>query len=198
MASKLGRKEKSILTYKGDNSIAPPPSYAEATASHSVEPHVPQPSHVIAHLKLLHAFHRLRECVRYDSSFLAIDDSWLPQDGPAHSNIVQQAHGLVRDARWNLFVKRACLRFESWWQMLSSEIGRPKHTIADMLSPKPFSPVQDVSEKKFIITPDRLPPLDVLMVWHSFLLSPRRYLEDCLLKGWFAPLPYTQSANEQA
>ena len=31
--------------------------------------------------------------------------------------------------------------------------------------------------------PSTLPPVDVLMVWHSHMLNPRAYLEDCLRNG---------------
>ena len=38
-------------------------------------------------------------------------------------------------------------------------------------------------------------PLDVLMVWHSFMLNPRAYLEDCAMKGmmrlWHNGMPWS-------
>ncbi|KAI2822618.1 hypothetical protein CBS115989_2009 [Aspergillus niger] len=41
---------------------------------------------------------------------------------------------------------------------------------------------------------DVLPPLDVLMVWHSHMLNPRKYLEDCIRYGkmcvWGARFPW--------
>ncbi|KAF8470760.1 hypothetical protein BDZ91DRAFT_718933 [Kalaharituber pfeilii] len=44
------------------------------------------------------------------------------------------------------------------------------------------------------LTSEMLPPLDVLMVWHSFTLNPRSFYEDCLRLGrldlWGMPLPW--------
>lgn len=59
------------------------------------------------------------------------------------------------DTRWAVFCVRAEKGFERW----VSEVGR--RGVAGPLRG------------------EELPGLDVLMVWHSYMLNPRRYYEDC-------------------
>ncbi|GAB1743187.1 hypothetical protein NU219Hw_g9043t1 [Hortaea werneckii] len=44
------------------------------------------------------------------------------------------------------------------------------------------------------LSKDNLPPIDVLMVWHAYMLNPRAYLEDCLRTGrmrlWHTKFPW--------
>ncbi|KAL0950317.1 hypothetical protein HGRIS_010292 [Hohenbuehelia grisea] len=59
-----------------------------------------------------------------------------------------------RERKWAAFVAVAVERFERWYNTLSS---------------------LDAEE----ITIDDLPPVDVMMVWHAYLLNPGWYAEDC-------------------
>ncbi|KAJ2921921.1 hypothetical protein H1R20_g15174, partial [Candolleomyces eurysporus] len=58
-----------------------------------------------------------------------------------------------REKRWAWFVGLAAERFDLWARSLQSKDA--------------LQPLEDV-----------LPPLDVLMVWHSYMLNPRWYTED--------------------
>ncbi|KAK0207148.1 hypothetical protein DFS33DRAFT_1423132 [Desarmillaria ectypa] len=60
-----------------------------------------------------------------------------------------------KDRRWSWFVGLAVERFERWCKEL---------TVQDEL---------DFADQ-------RLPPIDVIMVWHAYLLNPARYSEDSL------------------
>ena len=44
-----------------------------------------------------------------------------------------------------------------------------------------------------------IPPVDVLMVWHAYMLNPRAYLEDCVRLGrmalWYTKMPWSQVAE---
>lgn len=60
-----------------------------------------------------------------------------------------------KEKRWAWFVALAVERFDRWCQNLKPEDAA-----------KPISEI--------------LPPVDVLMVWHSYMLNPRWYAEDCL------------------
>ena len=46
---------------------------------------------------------------------------------------------------------------------------------------------------------DHLPPIDVLMVWHAYMLNPHAYLEDCLRYGkmrlWHTNMPWAAIAE---
>jgi len=59
-----------------------------------------------------------------------------------------------KDRRWAWFVSLAVERFTTWCESL---------TVADTTLP---------AEEVF-------PPLDVIMVWHAYMLNPRWYAEDC-------------------
>ncbi|KAM0342621.1 hypothetical protein ACHAPU_009350 [Fusarium lateritium] len=59
-----------------------------------------------------------------------------------------------RQAKWPKFLGFAVVRFLAWREHLNMS-------------------------RAVDITPDNLPPLDVLMVWHSFLLNPRLFRTNC-------------------
>lgn len=52
----------------------------------------------------------------------------------------------------------------------------------------------DPAYAPIVFTRDNLPPLDVLMVWHTFMLNPARFLEDCARQGkmavWNSGMPW--------
>ncbi|KAJ3489796.1 hypothetical protein NLJ89_g11494 [Agrocybe chaxingu] len=62
---------------------------------------------------------------------------------------------LDSERRWGWFVGLAVERFDIWCRSLHIDDSRLQPEIV-------------------------LPPLDVLMVWHSYMLNPRWYAEDCL------------------
>ncbi|KAG8895757.1 hypothetical protein FRB99_000362, partial [Tulasnella sp. 403] len=66
------------------------------------------------------------------------------------------------DEMWAVFLERAVYRFECWTTQL----------LADAEDEGP--------ERR--LTPEECPPLDVMMVWHTYMLNPREYYEDCLRK----------------
>lgn len=171
----------------------PPPSYEEATISDKKGSSLPRPSEVVAHLKLLFAFHKLKEIVLNDSSLFGIDHSWLYGEKAGCTQDALQIRQFIADKRWDVFVQRAVLRFESWWTALRGDSNWRKITVRDVFRGKPFRLWND--RIKDPLTIDHLPPLDVLMVWHSFLLSPRRYLEDCLLQGKSSILSLSDKTN---
>lgn len=72
---------------------------------------------------------------------------------------------LQPDEQWAVFLERAVYRFECWATRL----------IGDG-SDQPDAPVTTSRE----LAPNELPPLDVMMVWHTYMLNPRTYYEDTL------------------
>jgi hypothetical protein len=66
-----------------------------------------------------------------------------------------------RQVKWPLYVEFATIRFLAWRQ----EFNRSKCTE---------------------ITQDNLPPLDILMVWHSFLLNPGLFYKTCSQESLFS------------
>ncbi|KAG8905513.1 hypothetical protein FRB99_008772 [Tulasnella sp. 403] len=80
------------------------------------------------------------------------------------------------DERWAISLQRAVHRFQRWVQYV---IGHNEAEVRDL-------------------TPDEYPPLDVAMVWHTYMLNPRTYYEDCLRTNrGLLPLgqPFTEQGN---
>ncbi|KAG8971609.1 hypothetical protein FRC05_010955 [Tulasnella sp. 425] len=70
---------------------------------------------------------------------------------------------LEPEERYAVFLQRAVYRFEQWAVRM---IGEGQED-------------EDGSRR---LKANEVPPLDVMMVWHTYMLNPRTYLEDCLRK----------------
>ncbi|KAG8896555.1 hypothetical protein FRC01_011726, partial [Tulasnella sp. 417] len=70
------------------------------------------------------------------------------------------------DERWAVFLQRAVYRFEQWAVRMIGGEGQE----------------EVVGDAPRALTPNEMPPLDVIMVWHTYMLNPRAYYEDCLRK----------------
>ncbi|KAG8971606.1 hypothetical protein FRC05_010952 [Tulasnella sp. 425] len=73
------------------------------------------------------------------------------------------------DDRYAVFLQRAVYRFEQWAVRMmgpgeEGEDGTP------------------TSDQPGRLGETEVPPLDVIMVWHTYMLNPRTYYEDCLRK----------------
>ena len=103
---------------------SPPPSYTEddsnvpdITAAFSNlnldASRTPTTGQCIAHLKLLEAFHQLREDIALKDGLFGICDNFADMKVTAQ----EKAELLVkiREKRWAVYVARAAKRFERWW-----------------------------------------------------------------------------------
>ncbi|OBT83164.1 hypothetical protein VE02_08248 [Pseudogymnoascus sp. 03VT05] len=153
----------------------------------------------------------------YDCRAPGTDES-VAGDQPATIKRLE-ALAQIREKRWALYVARATDRFESWWtkvltpmdkafcNSLGPSLGVSRLRVSDITSvgwvkfvdepsftKSPNDPTKGWKHLKWVWTRDMLPPLDVLMVWHSFMLNPRNYLEDCMRFGlrdtWYAGMPW--------
>ncbi|KAG8971556.1 hypothetical protein FRC05_010966 [Tulasnella sp. 425] len=70
------------------------------------------------------------------------------------------------DERWAVFLQRAVYRFEQWAVRMIGGEGQE----------------EVLGEGPKVLAPNEVPPLDVTMVWHTYMLNPRTYYEDCLRK----------------
>ncbi|KAF2839990.1 hypothetical protein M501DRAFT_951869 [Patellaria atrata CBS 101060] len=150
----------------------------------------PSPDECVAHLKLLEAFYQLRE----DISTL---ESNSTDPRPSQTT---QADARVREKKWEVYVTRAVERFTKWWE---DAIPRTSNGVqTGMLTRKKLgragsmnTVVQKGSRLHFGKTLD-LPPLDVLMVWHAYLLNPRLFFEDCvrydIMDLYATPFPWRE------
>ncbi|KFY18510.1 hypothetical protein V491_04767, partial [Pseudogymnoascus sp. VKM F-3775] len=175
----------------------------------------PTPETSLAHLKLLEAFYSLKDEVAYSDGAFGLFDSRAPGTEESVAGDMEatkrrlEALAQIREKRWALYVVRAVDRFEVWWTKVlvprdiahaerfnpKLRVGRLKTTdIEDVGCWNNFVNNPTVAQLKWEWTRDMLPPLDVLMVWHSFMLNPRNYLEDCMRFGlqntWYAGMPW--------
>ncbi|KAL1894078.1 hypothetical protein Cpir12675_003862 [Ceratocystis pirilliformis] len=175
-------------------------------------PSLPTEHRCIAHLRFLHALIELREEIGYTDGLWGICDSHAPkfldvrpkrdetdQKRPWTSDVENsqtQRHkaslSLLREKRWSVYLARAVGRYEAWWNSMPK-----KHLTTDiMISKDGDSYYSRFPQQKdaLVWTSDDMPPLDVLMVWHTHMLNPRDYLEDCMRAGhrslWLAGFPW--------
>lgn len=70
----------------------------------------PQPEHCLAHLKLLSAFHALKEDVGYTDGLFNLYDAKCDLVDNRDETLAK-----MREKRWALYIARAVERFEDWW-----------------------------------------------------------------------------------
>jgi hypothetical protein len=157
---------------------------------------LPTNDECIAHLKLLAAFANLREEIAETDGLFDIKDSLASHfSGESQQKLVVK----IREKRWAVYVTRAVDRFQQWWKtglpethLGSGEGGRFR--MDDILEPNNKFEKTVLNAPPLQWRPSMLPPLDILMVLHSFMLNPRVFLEDCIRDGkmplWHAGFPW--------
>lgn len=109
----------------------------------------------------------------------------MPSDLQAHLTLLGAFHRLreeVRtinhvkadipmepDERYAVFLQRAVYRFEQWAVRMMGVVDEGEDG----------TPTSDQPGR---LAENEVPPLDVIMVWHTYMLNPRTYYEDCLRK----------------
>jgi hypothetical protein len=116
----------------------------------------PTPDQCIAHLKLLEAFHQLREDVATTDGLFGINDSLVPAHGLSEPQRID-ALRKIREKRWAVYVARAAARFERWWER-SVEPGAVMIR-QNMLDVGNSLGVEGTGEKSLSFSKDHLPPL---------------------------------------
>lgn len=194
----------------------PPPTYSvnpsDLTAAFSnltlnLTSRTPTENQCIAHLKLLEAFHQLREDVAMTNGLFGIHDDLVPAGVLENERL--EILRRIREKRWAVYVARAALRFEKWWRT-SVEPGAVMIRQTDLDAIHPIVSGEK-GEDSWGMSKENLPPLgmsgpllshdcrcssdlDVIMVWHSYMLNPRCFLEDCLrhnkIAFWRSGLPW--------
>ncbi|KAH9873347.1 hypothetical protein J1614_005745 [Plenodomus biglobosus] len=197
---------------------------------------IPTPAACIAHLKLLHAFAKLRRDVGNMEGLYGIgvenvgkmeeSSESIPKDKCFEINGVHKRDPLqaaleaqpssssasldttlaerIRDKRWTIFVAKAVDRYHKWWNApVRLFLNATLAVFARSIATKDFDSGLHYNVSRFPCSDDvphkskvELPPLDVLMVWHSHMLNPRIYLEDCIRDGrqalWHAEFPWRE------
>ncbi|KAL8698090.1 MAG: hypothetical protein Q9201_006762 [Fulgogasparrea decipioides] len=101
-------------------------------------PAKPTPDQCLDHLKLLEAFHQLREDVATTDGLYGIHDSFVDAIIPTEEE-TERAQLLLklREKRWAIYVTKAVWRYETWWK---------KTHLEDSSMPHPKQPVERLSE----------------------------------------------------
>jgi len=142
------------------------------------EEHAPTHVQAALHLGLLEVFWK------YKDQFLRPGDEMKAFFSAAMDGkevVWGDAEGLVL---WKAVIEIAVGRFEAWWKVVGRETEAAKwaerggESESEIWEPR-HGPPKKVTE----LPPEMLPPLDVLIVWHSFLLNPRCYYDDCFALG---------------
>jgi hypothetical protein len=168
-------------------------------------PSFPTEDNCLAHLKLLAVFHNLKEDIGYADGMFNLYDAKCEMADERDKSLMK-----MREKRWALYIARAVERFEAWWlnvlcSMEESKRLEGKEMVATCIPYKQFTQRGCVQTW----TAEMLPPvgklpscekqlwlirIDVLMVWHAFMLNPRSYLEDCIRFGlkdlWATGMPW--------
>ncbi|PWN32689.1 uncharacterized protein FA14DRAFT_191770 [Meira miltonrushii] len=89
----------------------------------------------------------------------------------------------AQDKIWSIYLRRANYRFSLYVeQVLSSAIllsdRLSERKPQDLLHINPVKVQGHTHRTLFDIPEDAIPPLDVLMIWHAYMLNPGRYAED--------------------
>lgn len=146
----------------------------------------------VAHLKFLALISDLRDVICRQNGIYGLWDESLPlTTGESY----QRGLALIREKRWSIFVTKAVDRFEAWYDKFGKqtdfEAGYPLMTV-HFNEKETFDPAETQGSSPFTL--NNVPPLDVLMVWHAYMLNPRDFLEDCLrnrhLWLWKAGFPW--------
>jgi hypothetical protein len=127
---------------------------------------VPAEEECVIHLRLLAAFSKLRNTISERQ------DLFGPAD-PSESRAAEQ--------RWTIFVAQAVVRFEAWISTLIADDLQSRLKVDTATDPEKMDELMSIPPLKW--TEDMLPPLDVLMVLHSYMLNPHDFLQDCLRMG---------------
>ena len=116
----------------------------------------PTPDLCIAHLKLLEAFHQLRQDVASEDGLFGINDAFADA---AHSD-EERAKLLAKicEKRWQVYVTKASKRFERWWIACVEPNEERNRLLGQSKIPSVFQRSPDLGER-LEWSKDDLPPL---------------------------------------
>lgn len=207
--SSLTAKEKKVEFMSESRGPTPPPNYSTENPQdedfsstfrkldiRQNNERLPFNDECTVHLRFLSVLADLRKYISENDGLFGIHDS----SADAFHADKEKAMAKIREKRWGVYVARAVDRFETWFGTLpTSTVGSGPHgylRMSDIVNDKKFERLTDPSHSGHIWTPELLPPLDVLMVLHSFMLNPRSFLEDCVrhnrMRLWHAGFPWLQ------
>ncbi|KAK4621218.1 hypothetical protein CLAFUW4_06671 [Fulvia fulva] len=184
--------------YDRENAINPPDmtaGFSNLSISHHSQEGLPESEECIAHLKVLECFYRLKQTIGSQDRLFGIQDSLVTDCVNTQDEKSAELLAKLAEKRWGIYVQRAVDRFEAWWAAVTPEAPMPTRTELEFAGRRGWLVKLDYTNgKKIQLDRHNLPPVDVLMVWHSYMLNPRAYLEDCIRYGkmplWYTSMPW--------
>ncbi|RAQ54353.1 hypothetical protein AFGD_005556 [Aspergillus flavus] len=133
----------------------------------------PSTNHLAMHLCLIECFYKLRNYVMNSRELDTVIGPLVSAENTRSSKtrLTAADADMVRTSqirKWELFVKAAVGRFDIWWQNIDKAIRHAKAYTTPAVAQLETS----------TLSKDYLPPLDVLLVWYSYILHPS-YSSDC-------------------
>jgi hypothetical protein len=194
--------------YQADDDAVAPPDYTAGFANLSISDAptsaIPSVEETIAHLKTLECFSRLRQSIASTDGLFGIENATIVDI--ARTSSLASGEGAdellprLAEKRWAVYITRAVDRFDAWVSATVPVI--PKPTMAELERDGATDQITKLSYVKTAmppIGPLNMPPVDVLMVWHAYMLNPRAYLEDCVRLGrmalWNTRMPWNAIAQ---
>ncbi|GAA5894040.1 hypothetical protein JCM6882_007968 [Rhodosporidiobolus microsporus] len=174
-----------------DATVFPPEGYSVRFENHPVL--LTNTVEIKAHLRLLSAFHALEQTVSSSHAPLAAQGE---ADGEKKAFVE-----LSPRQRWAFFVQVAVYRFEVYVKKLEGRVLPVGAAQEAVETPKREALEKELEEKKKVVDEVGVPhpPLDVALVLNTYLLNPRRFAEDAMLKlpqlRLFANMPLEQIAE---
>lgn len=168
VTSKAAANEKHGLPTPPNDS-PPPPAYSMGDA-HLRVPDItaafsnlnlrssgkPTPDLCIAHLKLLEAFHQLREDIAFEDGRFGINDFFA--DTAKTDQERAEILAKIREKRWQVYVTKASKRFQHWWTACVEPNDEANRFLRQSQIPAVFKQSPDIGEQ-LKWTKDHLPPL---------------------------------------
>ncbi|KAF2170866.1 hypothetical protein M409DRAFT_51114 [Zasmidium cellare ATCC 36951] len=191
--------------YDEDNVLDPPDITAGFTnlniSNTSQSPDgFPQPAECIAHLKVLECFYRLKQTVGSTDGLFGIEDKFVTGHTITQSDKTGELLAKLAEKRWAVYLHRAVDRFETWSAAVTPSARMATRPKLETQGKKDWLLKRETMDGPVIrLDKSNMPPADVLMVWHAYMLNPRAYLEDCLRYGrmplWHTPMPWKTAAD---
>lgn len=188
--------------YDAENVLTPPDitaGFANLNLGRQNKDAFPTADEATAHLVLLECFYRLRQRIGSSDGLFGIDGNVVTGVGLSDKKVTDELLTKLAEKRWAIYVARAVDRFDKWINAIipSAKTATTKDLEQQGMSGILCYPSAAVAPLQF--TTSTLPPVDMLMIWHAYMLNPRAYLEDCLRNGrmklWHTPMPWTAVAQ---
>lgn len=130
----------------------------------------PNPGHLAVHLLLIECFLKLKQSATTAPELTILDAPKYPGD-PAQGKTAGPPETSQAAERWKTVVRLAVSRFQVWFENIESLLTHAAayHRYGS-----------NSTAAHAAITPDYLPPLDVLLVWYVYMNHPGAYHDDNL------------------